>query len=134
MQYKKQRKTRWWLILLFIPLLVGCNPVTEQLVRLGIYVGDVLIHSFVGISIESVSDYISDQLGYDLSPQYVIADPDNPLKGTSSKDLTFTGETANCQYRYTLKKPRMVRISIDEIWKPISEAQEKINKSFQEQC
>jgi len=128
MQYKKHRKTSWWLILLFIPLLVGCNPVTPLLWNFFVYLGNDLRVMAAGQTIEIVFDKLTH-----LS-DHVIVDADNPLKGTYATDLRFEGETANCQYSYTLKKPRMVRRSIDASWKPISEAKEKISKSFQEHC
>ena len=56
MQYKKQRKTNWWVIFLFIPLLVGCSPVTQQLFKVGVYVGGVLVETVVGITIEFIFD------------------------------------------------------------------------------
>ncbi len=139
MQYKKQRKTSWWIILLCIPLLVGCSPLAPQLWRIGVYLGNHLILTGEGLAIEKIIEILIHKLfnsSHDVTVDVgtVDVDADNPLRGTSSADLKFNGETANCQYSYSLKKPRLVRKSIDAPWKPISEAKEKINKSFQENC
>lgn len=138
MQYKKQKKTSWWIILLCIPLLFGCSPLA-QLWTIGVYLGNHLIITGEGLAIEKIIEILIHKLfnpSHDVTVDVgtVDVDADNPLRGTYSGDLKFDGVTANCQYSYTLKKPRMVRRSIDAIWKPISEAKEKINKSFQENC
>lgn len=146
MQYKKQRKTNWWVIFLFIPLLVGCSPVTQQLFKVGVYVGGVLRTTVFGVTteivvgklLELIHDYLSDHVivdaDYPSLSDHVIVDADNPLKGTYAGDLTFKGETANCKYTYSLKNPRIFRTSIDANWHPTSEAQERIKKSFDETC
>jgi len=132
MQYNKLRKKSWWLIFLFIPLLVGCHPVTPLLWNFFVYLGNDLRVMVAGQTIEIVFDklggYLSDRV------DRVIVDADDPLKGTYATDLRFEGETANCQYSYYLKKPRMFRTSINAIWQPISEAKERIKKSFDENC
>ena len=150
MQYKKQRKTNWWVIFLFIPLLVGCNPVTTELfLKLEVYLGDALRTTVVGKTIEIVLDYFISKFilhppylpdhvivdkDYPSLSDHVIVDADNPLKGTYAGDLIFKGETANCKYTYSLKNPRIFRTSIDANWHPTSEAQERIKKSFDETC
>ena len=129
MEYPKQKKTKWWLILLFIPLLVGCSPVTQSLLTFFVYIGNQLTPIVVGQTIEIVFDKLRDYFS-----DHVIVDVNNPLKGTYSGDLRFEGETANCKYSYVLKKPRMFRTSIDGTWNPISEAKTKVQKSFEENC
>ena len=141
MQYKKQRKTNWWVIFLFIPLLVGCSPVTQQLFKVGVYVGGVLLETVVGETIENVvgklfeliHHYLSDHVIVDADDPFIV-DADDPLKGTYAGDLPFEGETANCKYTYSLKNPRIFRTSIDANWHPTSEAQERVKKSFDENC
>ena len=117
---------------LFIPLLVGCSPVTPSLLNFFVYLGNELRPLAVGQTLEIVFDklggYLSDRV------DRVIVDVDDPLKGTYAGDLRFGGDTANCQYSYYLKKPRMFRTSIDGSWQPISEAKERIEKTFQENC
>ncbi len=131
MQYKKTRKTSWWLIFLFIPLLVACSPVTPQLLSLAVYVGEVLIQTVAGQTIEVVFDKI---ISY-ISPHVQIEpDPENPLRGRSKIDLTYKIETPNCTNSYTAKQPEMMRKSIEDDWEEIPEVQEKIKLFFSKGC
>lgn len=129
MQYKKQRKKSLWVMFLFIPLLVGCSPVTPSLLSFFVYLGNQLTPLAAGQTLEIVFDKLRDYLS-----DRVIVDAEDQLKGTYAGDLRFEGETANCKYSYFLKKPRMFRISIDATWNPISEAQKRVKKSFDENC
>lgn len=49
---------------------------------------------------------------------YVIPDSDNPLKGTYTKEMTFTiTDSSGKDKSYTITRPRMVRESEKDVWR-----------------
>ncbi|MEG3892462.1 hypothetical protein QT973_18830 [Microcoleus sp. Z1_A1] len=130
MQYKKQRKTNWWVIFLFIPLLVGCNPVTTELFfKLEVYLGDALLKTVVGPTIEIIFDKAISYISPHTKP-----DPDNSLKGRYTGELTFKTEDPNCRDVHIEKQPEMVRKSINDQWQPVPEVQKRINRFRENHC
>ncbi|MEG4861284.1 hypothetical protein QUB75_28230 [Microcoleus sp. K1-B6] len=130
MQYKKQRKTSWWLILLFIPLLVGCNPVTTELfLKLEAYVGDALLGTVVGPTIEIIFDQVISYISPHTKPY-----PDNPLRGRYTGDFTFKKEDPNCKDVHTEKQPEMVRKSIKDQWQPVPAVKDRTKQFFENHC
>jgi len=130
MQYKKQRKTSWWLILLFIPLLVGCNPVTTELfLKLEVYVGDALLRTVVGPTIEIIFDKVISYISPHVKPY-----PDNPLRGRYTGDLIFKKESPNCKDSHIEKQPEMVRESLKDQWKTIPQVQDRTKHFFEDNC
>ncbi|MDZ4786223.1 MAG: hypothetical protein SGJ02_09125 [bacterium] len=129
MQYKKQRKTSWWIILLFIPLLFGCSPLAPQLWKVAISVGEVLIETVVGKTVEALVDKLMAYISPHVKPY-----PENPLKGRYTGDLTFYKETPNCKDVHIEKQPEMTRNSINDKWRSIPEIEERTDRFFQEKC
>lgn len=131
MQYKKQRKTSWWLILLFIPLLVGCNPVTNGLFlkELEVYLGDALLRTVVGPTIEIIFDQVISYISPHVKPY-----PDNPLRGRYTGELTFKTENPNCRDIHTEKQPEMVRKSIKDEWESAPEVKNRTNHFYEHHC
>lgn len=130
MQYKKQRKTSWWVIFLFIPLLVGCSPVTTELfLKLEVYLGDALLKTVVGPTIVIIFDKV---ISY-ISP-YVKPYPDNPLRGHYTGELTFKKEDPNCRDVHIEKQPEMVRESIKDQWQPVPEIKNRTEHFWENHC
>lgn len=129
MQYKKQRKTNWWVIFIFIPLLVGCSPVTQQLFNVGVYVGGVLVETLVGKTIEIVLDKVISSI-----LPYVKPDPDNSSRGRYTGELIFKKEDPNCRDVHIEKQPQMVRESIKEEWQSAPEVKDRINHFYERHC
>jgi hypothetical protein len=131
MQYKKQRKTSWWLIFLFIPLLVGCNPVTSELfLKVELYLGNKLIETVVGPTIEIIIDKLISYISPHVEPYR-----DNPLRGRYTGNLTFKKEGISCKDVHVEKAPEMMRESVkNQHWKTTPEVQERTNRFFNEYC
>jgi hypothetical protein len=129
MQYKKQRKTNWWVIFLFIPLLVGCSPVTQQLFNVGVYVGGVLVETVIGKTIEAIFDKV---ISYILP--HVKPDPDNSSRGRYTGELIFKKEDPNCRDVHIEKQPQMVRESIKKEWQSAPEVKDRINHFYERHC
>lgn len=131
MQYKKQRKTSWWLIFLFIPLLVGCSPVTNGLFlkELEVYLGETLIKTVVGYTIEVIIGKVISSI-----LPYVKPDPDNSSRGRYTGELIFKKEDPNCRDVHIEKQPEMVRESIKEEWQSAPEVKDRINHFYERHC
>ena len=131
MEYPKQKKTKWWLILLFIPLLVGCNPITGALYEIELTIGDKLIHTLAGSTIEIVFDKLTKYLTGDV----VDPDPKDPLRGYHKGNLVLVNkETPNCQLSYTVKHPEMYREATNAPWKPVPQIQKEVKEALDKIC
>jgi len=101
-------------VLVIIPLLLSCSPLTGVFYEVSVYIGDQLINTAAGQTIE--------------------IDPDNLNKGTWSGNMDFQSDGASCKQIYTLKKPRMYRESIDSPWGLAPDFRKKVDDHFDPYC
>ena len=106
-------------VLVIIPLLLSCSPLTGVFYEVSVYIGDQLINTAAGQTIEIVLDKITKYF-----QDHVIIDSDNGNKG----------DGASCRQIYTLKMPRMYRESIDSPWGLAPDFRKKVDDHFDPYC
>ncbi len=116
-------------VLVIIPLLLSCSPLTGVFYEVSVYIGGKLTDTAVGQTIEIVLDKITKYF-----QDNVIIDPDNLNKGTWSGNMDFQSDGASCKQIYTLKKPRMYRESIDSPWQVAPDFRKKVDDHFDPYC
>lgn len=117
-------------VLVIIPLLLSCNPLTgSSFYEIFVYIGDQLIGTAVGQTIEIVLDKITKSF-----QDHVIIDFDNQNKGTWSGNMNFKCDGASSQQTYTLKQPRMYRESTDSPWQLAPDFRKKVDQIFNLNC
>lgn len=95
MSAQAKKKTRWWVIILFIPLLVSCSsftPVAKELWKISLRVGDFLIKNRIGQVIERSLERAIDKIMQEFFERRVcdiIPLRNNPLEGISTCEMEF---------------------------------------------
>lgn len=126
MRTQSQKSTRWWIIFLFIPLLISsCGPVI--LWEIAIYVGQGIVYTVVGYTIERVVDeLVQNILHKDVGD--TIPDSNNPLYGTYSTTMKFRNKKTGKTYQIT--HPRMYRVSLYSEWELAPDLHELVDQAL----
>jgi hypothetical protein len=112
MKTQSHKSTRWWVIFLFIPLLLGCSGITV-LWEITIWVGERIAETVIGYTIPQVIDQLLQNILH-RDVGYVIPDSNNPLYGTYSTTMEFKNITTGKPYK--IPHPRMYRVSLQSEW------------------
>ena len=115
-------------VILSLLLMVGCTPLNATaFYQLSVSVGNKLLHTAIGQTIEIVINKIFDKI---FSPPEIMIDQDNPLIGTYLGTMTLSSRTPMCNSEFKIQNPRMCRKSINSPWKLCYEERIKAKKGF----
>lgn len=116
-------------VILSLLLMVACTPLNATaFYQLSVYLGNKLLHTAIGQTIEIVIDKIVEKI---FLPREIMIDQNNPLTGTYTGVQTWISITPNCRSEFKIERPRMCRPSINSSWELCSEEQKKVDKEFQ---
>ncbi|MGL4497581.1 MAG: hypothetical protein ACRCU2_00840 [Planktothrix sp.] len=115
-------------VILSLLLMVSCSPLNPTgIYQISVYVGNQLLHTVIGQTIEIVINKIFDKI---FLPPEIMINQDNPLTGTYPGTMTLSSKTPICNSEFQVENPRMCRKSINSPWKLCREEQIKAKKGF----